>query len=448
MVPVFLSGDNDLRDLPAQSGQGTAFGGHQVLVSAPSGRFLNAGSFDRNRLLGILAGNAPAGDEPGFSSQAAVKSDHLQRCLCLWGRVSEFNFCMSATDTTRREMGGGARLARLLPLFPFTMSRALRLNIPDGIYHVASRGLERRRIVRDDLDRQRWIELLDRVATRRGWRVYAWALMDNHYHIFLKVHRADLSEGMHHLNSAYATVFNRQHQRCGPLFQGRFKSVLVQTDYHYWELTRYVHLNPVRAELTDDATSYPWSSCALYFRTELAPSWLAWEEVLLEYGTCLQTAQESYRRFLMEGLEQNVPSPLDAARISSLLGKPTFVARMMDCLRSDYDSKDIPDADRLHRLFHPDEVVSAVCTVLETNDEQVLRKGRHGNRPRWIALYLCSSRTSSSYRDLGRYFGGASGQAVRTVVEKVEQAMRYDHRIKEQVWSVQQELNKRLNSET
>lgn len=340
------------------------------------------------------------------------------------------------------------RLACLLPLILLAMSRALRLNVPDGIYHVTARGLERRRIVRDDLDRQRWTQLLDRVATRRGWRVYAWALMDNHYHVFLRVPRSDLSEGMHYLNSTYATVFNRKHQRCGPLFQGRFKSVLVQTDYHYWELTRYVHLNPVRAKLIDDAASYRWSSCALYFGTKLAPSWLAWEDILFEHGNCLETAQEAYRRFLWEGLEQEAPSPLDVAEISSLLGKPAFIARMKDCLRSNSDSKDIPDADRLHRLFHPDDVVSAVCTVLETDHEQVLRKGRHGNKPRWIALYLCSSRTRYSYRDLGRYFGGASGQAVRTVVEKAEQTIRHDLKLKEQVWTVQQELNKRLNSET
>lgn len=328
------------------------------------------------------------------------------------------------------------------------MSRALRLNIPDGIYHVTARGLERRNIVRDDIDRQRWIQFLDHVASKRGWRVYAWALMDNHYHIFLRVPQADLSEGMHYLNSAYATVFNRQHQRCGPLFQGRFKSVLVQTNYHYWELTRYVHLNPVRAKLADAAPSYRWSSCAQYFRTELAPSWLAWEEVLLEYGNCLETAQEAYRHFLWEGLDQRVPSPLDAARISSVLGTPPFIARMKDCLRSDHASKDIPDADRLHRFSRPDDVVSAVCTVLQTNHEQVLRKGLHGNRPRWIALYLCSSITRSSYRDLGRYFGGASGQAVRTVVEKVEQALRHDLKLKEQIRTVQKELRKRLNSET
>ena len=179
----------------------------------------------------------------------------------------------------------------------------------------------------------------------------------------------------------------------------------------------------------------------------MAPSWLAWEDILLEHGNCLETAQEAYRRFLWEGLEQKAPSPLDAAKISSLFGKPAFITRMKDCLRSNYDSKDIPDADRLHRLFRPDDVVSAVCTVLETDHEQVLRKGRHGNKARWIALYLCSSRTSSNYRDLGRYFGGASGQAVRTVVEKVEQAMRHDLKLKEQVWTVQQELNKWLNSE-
>ena len=101
------------------------------------------------------------------------------------------------------------------------MARPLRINVPDGIYHVTSRGLERRSIVSDDLDRRQWTDLLGRVASRRNWRFYAWALMNNHYHLFLRVPHADLSEGMHDLNSAYVSVYNRRHRRCGPLLQGR-----------------------------------------------------------------------------------------------------------------------------------------------------------------------------------------------------------------------------------
>ncbi len=160
------------------------------------------------------------------------------------------------------------------------MTRPLRIEIPDGIYHVTTRGLERRKIVRDDTDRERWLDLLDGVCRRRDWRVFAWVLMDNHFHLFLRTPHADLSAGMHDLNSGYATYFNRQHHRCGPLYQGRFKAILVEDEKHGWELSRYVHLNPVRAKRVTDPRRYRWSSCRHYFDSRGRPDWLAWEEVV------------------------------------------------------------------------------------------------------------------------------------------------------------------------
>ena len=125
------------------------------------------------------------------------------------------------------------------------MSRPLRIDIENGIYHVTSRGWERRVIVRDDRDREQWLSLLDRVAVRCGWQVFAWTLLDNHFHLFLRTPEANLSAGMHDLNSGYASTFNRRYRRSGSLFQGRFKAVLVENDSHALELTRYVHLNGV-----------------------------------------------------------------------------------------------------------------------------------------------------------------------------------------------------------
>ncbi|MBM4043285.1 MAG: hypothetical protein FJ290_32760, partial [Planctomycetes bacterium] len=105
---------------------------------------------------------------------------------------------------------------------PYTarMARPLRVDIAGGVYHVTNRGLEQRAIVRDDADRLRWHKLLDVVATRRRWRVFAWVLLDNHFHLFLQTPDADLSPGMHDLESGYASGFNRRHERRGPLFQG------------------------------------------------------------------------------------------------------------------------------------------------------------------------------------------------------------------------------------
>ena len=306
------------------------------------------------------------------------------------------------------------------------MARPLRIDIPHGIYHVTSRGLERRSIVSDDLDRQRWTDLLGGVASRRDWRLYAWALMDNHYHLFLRVPHADLSQGMHDLNSAYVSMYNRRHRRCGPLLQGRFKGILVQSNYHYWELSRYVHLNPVRAGLVNEPEEYPWSSCALYFRPHLAPVWLDWEEVLLEQCDSLVLAQQSYRAFLKEGSGSEEPSPLSSATASTLFGEPEYVTHIKRLLQGRLPNQEVPAARQLRTSTEVDEVVQSVCKAFGVGKDTLLCKGGRKNLPRAIALYLCCSMTRGSVRELGRYFGGISGQAVSMVSTRIGKKRKCD----------------------
>jgi putative transposase len=317
------------------------------------------------------------------------------------------------------------------------MARPLRINIPHGTYHVTSRGVERRSIVFDDLDRQKWTDLLGRVASRRNWRLYAWALMDNHYHLFLRVPHADLSQGMHDLNSAYVSVYNRRHRRCGPLLQGRFKGILVQNKYHYWELTRYVHLNPVRAGLVNDPEEYLWSSCAFYFWPHLAPVWLDWEEVLLEHSDSVALAQQAYRAFLGECPDTDESSPLSAATASTLLGRPEYVALMRGLLRGRVPSREVPAAAQLRTSYEVEEILQSVCEAFGVDKGTLLCRGSRKNLPRSIALYLCCSMTRSSVRELGKYFGGISGQAVSTVCTRINQERKVDPQLDQAICDVE-----------
>jgi len=328
------------------------------------------------------------------------------------------------------------------------MARPLRIDIPQSIYHVTSRGLERRNIVSDDLDRQRWTDLLSRVASRRNWRLFAWALMDNHFHLFLRVPHADLSQGMHDLNCSYVSVFNRRHKRCGPLLQGRFKGILVESEYHYWELTRYVHLNPVRAGLTPDPEDYRWSSCALYFRPHLAPDWLGWEEVLLEHGDSMPLAQQAYRGFLRGDQDANHPSPLDMATASTLLGSQEYVAQIKEWLHGRPLCREVPAATQLRKSHEVQDIVESVCTVFGFDRNHLLRRGSRRNRPRAIALYLCRSMTRCSVRELGRYFGDINGQAVSNIVTKIQLELKRDVQLSQQVRAAEELLHARWKMTT
>ena len=154
------------------------------------------------------------------------------------------------------------------------MSRPLRIEFPGAIYHVTSRGDRREPIFEDDADRQNLLEVLAQAMDRFDAEVLAYCLMGNHYHFVLHTRAANLLRLMRHLNGVYTQNFNRQHQKVGHLFQGRFKAVLVDRDAYLLEVCRYVELNPVRARMVDDPAAWPWSSYRAHVGLAPTPAWL------------------------------------------------------------------------------------------------------------------------------------------------------------------------------
>lgn len=139
------------------------------------------------------------------------------------------------------------------------MARALRRDLPDGIYHVTARGVDRAPIFLDDADRRLFLGLLAESVERFAWHCHAFCLMGTHYHLVVEAVRAGLSAGVHWLNGFYAQRFNARHDRTGHLFGGRFHAWLLDDEEHFRETCRYVALNPVRAGLCRKANEWPWS---------------------------------------------------------------------------------------------------------------------------------------------------------------------------------------------
>jgi putative transposase len=168
------------------------------------------------------------------------------------------------------------------------MSRPLRLEQPGAIWHITARGNEKKDIYRDDVDRQRWLDLLGRTAEAYNWRVYAYAQMGNHFHLVIESVEATLSAGMRQLNGVYAQWFNRRHDRVGHLFQGRFHSELVEEEPYLLELVRYVVQNPVRAGIVRRAQDWSWSSHRATAGLAAAPAWLDTAWTLGHFGRSLK----------------------------------------------------------------------------------------------------------------------------------------------------------------
>ena len=173
-----------------------------------------------------------------------------------------------------------------------------------------ARGNGRQDIVADDADRGRLVSCLERAVRRSGWVLYAFVVLTNHLHLVLRTPRPNLAKGMQLFLSSYANGWARRHRRSGHLFQGRYRTELVEDETYLWVLTRYVHLNPVRAGLAAKPDAWRWSSCPGYFRHRDRLEWVAYESLLTAWsGECGGTEPEvSYRRFVSAGLANPVQS--------------------------------------------------------------------------------------------------------------------------------------------
>ena len=187
------------------------------------------------------------------------------------------------------------------------MVRPIRIEYPGAVYHVMSRGNEKRPIYRDGEDRRSFVEVLDLTVASWGWICHAYCLMGNHYHILIETPEGILSRGMRQLNGEYTRAFNRRHRRCGHLFQGRFRAVLVEKETHLLELCRYVVLNPVRARgmRVRAPGDWPWSSFRATAGIGPVPAFLDTAWILSRFGSEPREAAEAYGRFVMEGIDHS-----------------------------------------------------------------------------------------------------------------------------------------------
>ncbi|MHB8643434.1 MAG: REP-associated tyrosine transposase [Gaiellaceae bacterium] len=159
-------------------------------------------------------------------------------------------------------------------------SHVPRLEVPYGFFHIGTRGNNRRSIFADDRDRESFLMILRRVARRYGWQLYAYCLMNNHYHLILQIADLGLSQGMCELNTAHAATYNVRHDRTNHLFGRRYWSELIDTDEYLATAARYVVQNPVRAGLTSTCGAWKWSSFRATVGSAPAPPFLAADRLL------------------------------------------------------------------------------------------------------------------------------------------------------------------------
>jgi putative transposase len=325
------------------------------------------------------------------------------------------------------------------------VARPLRIDLENGWYHVINRGLERRRIFQAAADFDRFIRVLGELPARFGVRVHAYALMPNHYHLLIQTPNANLSQAIQWLNVSYSIWFNRKRHRVGPLFQGRFKAVLVAPDGAHLQVSRYLHLNPVRTQrfelskgqpATEGPTpaaliearvqhlrAYHWSSFAFYCGLKLVPAWLTTGSLLeLMGGDTEAQRRRAYRHYVEEPVRAGVEgSILDGALTELVVGSKGFVAAMLARAKGEKAQHRV--VQRRNRELSWGEIQAAVATAKHQPWEDFCN--RRGDVGRDLALLVARRFGRYSLAELGGLVG-VSYAAVAQAVSKTENRLAKD----------------------
>jgi putative transposase len=312
------------------------------------------------------------------------------------------------------------------------MARPLRVEFEDAIYHLCTRGNARQRIFWDDRDRSRFVELLTDSARRFGVSIFCFVLMGNHVHLIAQTHRANLSRWMHWLTVAYTVFFNRRHRSSGHLFQGRYKSFLVQEGDYLLGLSRYLHLNPVRGMSLGKGTpserrtrlrAFRWSSYPGYAGLREQYPFVEEEMVLGELGGARKGERLRYRRFVEEGLVREMENPFEAVRWQAVLGNESFVQKLRDRLKGlQRHQREIPSLRRIGEGVTTEEVLEKVAKKFKMESKRLLKRGERGLEARNVAMWMIWESGTKSLREIGELFGGLDYAAVAQRIRRTRLA--------------------------
>jgi putative transposase len=295
------------------------------------------------------------------------------------------------------------------------MPRKARLTVTGAIHHIMSRGNEGMQIFIDDEDRRFFLSILENLLCRHGYLLYAWCLMDNHYHLLIRINENPLGSFMRLLNGRYAHYFRRKSETRGYLFQDRYKSIVTQDQNYIEELVRYIHLNPIRAGICAGIKAldkFPWSGHSVIVGNRSLKSQNTLD-ILKRFGSNKKESIDKYREFLKIGLE-NEPEFYRFIRSANkgsenihntgswVIGNNEFVAKALAA----QNAKQIRCARYAKECINIDEIIEKIIPTMNFNKEDILRRGRKDARSkaRKICAYILNHHFEIPVIQIARYF--------------------------------------------
>ena len=289
------------------------------------------------------------------------------------------------------------------------MARALRIKYKGALYHITSRGNERRNIFENNSDREFFIKTLRESLSIYNVILYSYVLMSNHFHFLLETPLANLSEFMRQFNITYTYYYNRRYNRVGHLYQGRYKSILIQKENYLNILSRYIHLNPVRAGKMKNASTsekekylrqFKWSSLKGYINKNNTQSFVDYKTVLAEYGGDNQKERLIYWQTLQSDLSQKLEIKKNTVG-DSILGNDSFIKKV----KEEYlkkNEKEIPSLRKIHSYCSKDKVIEIVCREIGKEFDYI-KSHKGANRQILMEMLYCHAGLKG--REIGKIMG-------------------------------------------
>ena len=320
------------------------------------------------------------------------------------------------------------------------MSRPLRIQYPDAWYHLMNRGRRREEIYTDKHDYMGFIELLKEATEMFNVCVSAYCLMSNHYHLLIQTPDANLSRCMRHINGVYTQRFNRRHGHDGPLFRGRYKSILIDQDSYLLELIRYIHRNPFESGLEKAFGQYPWSSHKGYLSNAKKWDWLHKEFILSIFSKDRNSGIKRYKEFVLKGNSEDIAGIFGRIRVPSVLGDERFIKRVKERFFNAKTDKEVPQSKSLAPSFA--EIRSAVCKFYRIDEKEILVSKRGvANEPRKIAIHLARRISRESLDEIAKAFNVGAYSSVSSVVNRTDSQLRTESRLKKSYQQIYASLN-------
>jgi len=260
------------------------------------------------------------------------------------------------------------------------MARALRIQYEGALYHITSRGNEKRNIFKDDSDRVRFLEILNQSLDTYQVILYCYILMGNHYHLMVETPLGNLSEFMRHFNITYTSYYNRRHERVGHLYQGRYKGILIDKEEYLTIVSRYIHLNPIRMKKIVELSTkekerylkeYPWSSLLGYKNEDKRRPFVNYGLVLAEYGGDNPRGRAHYWREIRRDIAGELQIK-DRVIGQSVLGGDGFVRWVKDKCAHKGDKREVPSLQGILKYKSKDAILKVISDEVGKDVEEIL----------------------------------------------------------------------------